>query len=174
VQHFFVDHQSSNPEIDEDVGGLDPDVSHPNSITRFLNLPTVIECSKPNTKDPIVNFAKSVILTLDEYVAATTQLKEARETAIREKKQNRAQKDEVRKRKAAERKEASMARTTAPEESQWLKGLWVVEQAGVRARQLVEREEAQGLKAQRVADLAADKATHASENAKQATKWQQA
>jgi hypothetical protein len=66
VQYFFVDQHSLDADVDDEIGGLGLEISHPNSITRFLNLPTVIERSKSNTKDPIVNFAKSVILTLEE------------------------------------------------------------------------------------------------------------
>jgi hypothetical protein len=83
-----VDHICSNPEEEENVGGLDPDVRHPNSITRFLTLPMVTQHSMPNSKDLVVNFARSIILMSDEYVAAATHLKETREKAVKEKEQN--------------------------------------------------------------------------------------
>lgn len=80
---------------------MDPKVSHPDSITRFLNMPTITKRNKPNTKDPIVNFPKFVILTSEEYIAATTLLRDARKNAIKEKEQNIVQKEEMQKRKAA-------------------------------------------------------------------------
>ena len=41
VQHFFVDADTSDPANAEEVVGLDPTVSNPDSITRFLTLPTI-------------------------------------------------------------------------------------------------------------------------------------
>jgi hypothetical protein len=133
VQHFFVVHVCSDPEEEENVGGLDPDVRHPNSITRFLILPTLTPRNRPNSKDPIVNFARSVILMSDKYVAVATHLKEARGKAVKENEQNKVQKEGIQKRKAAEREEAALGRAVARTEAQRLKELKAAEQAEVRA-----------------------------------------
>jgi hypothetical protein len=174
VQHFFVDPHCSNPEVEEVVGCLDPDVSHPDSITRFLILPIVTQHSHVYSKDPVVNFAKSVILTSDEYVVAATRLKETREKAVKAKEQNKVQKEETRKRKAAEREEAATLRAAACFQAQRLKELRAAEQAQVRASRVAECEEAQRLKAQRLADVAAKKAIRAAKKTRQSTTRQQA
>jgi hypothetical protein len=89
------------------------DVEHAQSITRFLTLPTVIQISNPRSKDLAVDFTKFVILTSDQYVAAATQLQQAREEALRKKKREKLRKKESRKRKASEREVAAAARAEA-------------------------------------------------------------
>ena len=41
VSHFFVDADTSDPAIAKEAVGLDPTISSPESITRFLTLPTI-------------------------------------------------------------------------------------------------------------------------------------
>jgi hypothetical protein len=65
TQHYFVDVDDENPDLCDEVAGLDPAIMVPHSMTRFLTLPTITARINPNKRDPIVNFAKSVILTLD-------------------------------------------------------------------------------------------------------------
>lgn len=45
TKHFFIKASSLNPAATEEVGGPDPDVAEPESITQFLQLSTVtISC----------------------------------------------------------------------------------------------------------------------------------
>jgi hypothetical protein len=74
TEHFFVDMESSDPILVDEISGLADDVKHAQSITRFLTLPIVTQRSNPRNRDPVVDFTKSVILTSDQYLAATTQL----------------------------------------------------------------------------------------------------
>jgi hypothetical protein len=46
----------------------------------------MIQCNNPGHRDPIINFAKFVIFTFEEYVVVVTQLKQKNEDAIKEKK----------------------------------------------------------------------------------------
>jgi hypothetical protein len=84
VSHFFVDADTSDPAIAEEAVGLDPTVSTPESIMRFLTLPT-ITAKAPRRRfiDPVVDFTKSVMLTSDIYVRAVEQLQEKKEEAAR-------------------------------------------------------------------------------------------
>jgi hypothetical protein len=41
VQHYFVTSDAANAQVTEEIGGLDPAVTEPVSITTFLTLPTV-------------------------------------------------------------------------------------------------------------------------------------
>jgi hypothetical protein len=47
----------------------------PPSITKFLTLPTIIAQINPKTKDPIVNFAKSLIFTSNQYSSVVQKMK---------------------------------------------------------------------------------------------------
>ena len=86
MQHYFVNEDSLDLDIVEEVGGLDLDISQLDSITWFLILTTIIQCNNPGNRDPIINFAKFVIFTSQEYLVAVTQLKQANKDAIKEKK----------------------------------------------------------------------------------------
>jgi hypothetical protein len=55
----------------------------------------MIQCNNPGNRDPIINFAKFVIFTFEEYVVVVTQLKQKNEDAIKEKKWSRVQEDEL-------------------------------------------------------------------------------
>jgi hypothetical protein len=82
MHHFFVDRNSADPALDDEIAGMDNDDDEPKSITRFLTLPTVMQWCNPHTKDPVVDFLKSVILTSDQYVAVAIQMQQAREEAL--------------------------------------------------------------------------------------------
>jgi hypothetical protein len=55
-------------DVDDKAAGLDPEVSLPKSITRFLTLLTITAKTSPRKQDSFVNFAKSIILTSDQYI----------------------------------------------------------------------------------------------------------
>jgi hypothetical protein len=110
THYIFVDRDSADPTLDDEIIGMDNDDDEPKSITRFLTLPIVMQRCNPRTKDPVVDFSKSIILTSDQYVAATTQMQQTREEALREKERNKLEKKETHKRKASEKKEATAAR----------------------------------------------------------------
>jgi hypothetical protein len=80
VHHFFVDTNSSDPMLTEEVASLDPTVSAPESITQFLILPTITARANPQRRltDPVVDFTKSIMLTSDGYLNAVQQLQERR------------------------------------------------------------------------------------------------
>jgi hypothetical protein len=44
------------------------------------------QCNNPGHRNPIISFAKFVIFTSEEYLVVLTQLKQANEDAIKEKK----------------------------------------------------------------------------------------
>jgi hypothetical protein len=63
VEHYFVDRDCADQGVAEDIAGLDPGIIEPESITRFLTLPTVTPRTKSKFRDPILDFTKSHILT---------------------------------------------------------------------------------------------------------------
>ena len=82
TQYFFVNRDSVDPVLNDEITGLDNDGNEPESITCFLTLPTITQRCNPHTKDPIVDFSKSVILTSDQYIAATTQMQQSQEEPL--------------------------------------------------------------------------------------------
>ena len=105
VSHFFVDADTCDPPIAREAVGLDPTVSTPESITRFLTFPT-ITARAPRRRfiDPVVDFTKSVMLTSVIYVSAVKQLQE-KEEAARTKATNKNEREETKRRKLLEREE---------------------------------------------------------------------
>ena len=97
VKHFFVDADPSLLEASSKVVGLEAEAAAMGSITQFLTLPTVATRVSRWSKDPIMDFSKSIMLTSDQYINATTQLKEARAKSTRQKKQARLEKEEKKK-----------------------------------------------------------------------------
>lgn len=65
IEHIFVNSHSADLEVFELIGGLDPSVEEPTSITRFLTLPTVTQQRHTKIRDPIFDFYLSKILTSD-------------------------------------------------------------------------------------------------------------
>jgi hypothetical protein len=59
VQHFFVNSNSLDPEVSEEIGGLDPSIEEPTSITRFLTLTIVTQQRHTRIRDPIFDFVQS-------------------------------------------------------------------------------------------------------------------
>jgi hypothetical protein len=91
--------------MEDEAIALDPEVSEPHSMTTFLTLPTMTARANPAKKDPIINFAKSIVLTSDQYVQAAMHLKNTRKKATREKEQKRGKRVELKRRKLVERDE---------------------------------------------------------------------
>jgi hypothetical protein len=56
-----------DPKIAKEIGGLDHDVSEPDSMIQFLHLSTMIARVKTKHHDPIVDFSKSTISILNLY-----------------------------------------------------------------------------------------------------------
>ena len=148
VEHFFVDADTSDPANAEEVVGLDPTVSNPDSITCFLTLPTItVRAPRRRLIDPIMDFSKSVILTSDNYVSAIEQLQEKKEEAARAKERYRIEREETKRRKLLEREEERRQREAR-----------AVEVAEARARKVQEREEAAHAKALQREEVARMKA----------------
>jgi hypothetical protein len=89
VQHFFFTRDAVDPEVSEEVGGLDPAVNEPASITSFLTLPTVTRQRHTKIRGPIFDFAQLKILTSKEFTTAAEELKLTKEIAERAKAQQR-------------------------------------------------------------------------------------
>jgi hypothetical protein len=151
ASHFFVAPDPSDcAEERGEIAGVDIAEGEPESITRFLTLPTITARASSRRKDPLLDFTKSKILTSDEYAAAVQRLNDAKEFAAREKERMRTEKEALRQRKAAEKEARSVAIAEA------------------RARRVEEKEEAARLKALRTAEAAAARAAKASEKARRA------
>ena len=148
ASHFFV-----TPELGDceegaaQIASIDNAEGEPESITRFLTLPTITTRACSRSRDPLLDFTKSKILTSDEYTAAVERLNDAKESAAREKERLRTEKDALRQRKAAEKEACA------------------IELAEARARRLQEKEEAARVKAMRAAEAAAVRAAKAAEKA---------
>ena len=87
TEHFFVTVDGQDPALEEQAASANPNVFELQSLTTFLTLPTVTARANPAKNDPIINFAKSIVLTPDQYLQAASQLKITREQAAREKEQ---------------------------------------------------------------------------------------
>lgn len=149
ASHFFVaPDPADSGEGAVEIATIDAGEGEPESITRFLTLPTIAARASSKRRDPLLDFTKSKILTSDEYTAAVQRLNDAKELAAREKERLRTEKEASRQRKTAEKE----ARAAALAEA--------------RARRLEEKEEAARLKALRVAELAAARAAKAAEKAR--------
>jgi hypothetical protein len=80
-------------------------------------LPTVTARINPKKRDPIVNFAKLVIFTFDQYIEVEQVIKTRREEAEIAKKRNREEKLESKVRKLAEQEETLARRVLEHEEN---------------------------------------------------------
>jgi hypothetical protein len=169
VSHFFVNCDTADPEVFEELVGLDPTVGEPTSITRFLTLPIVTRQRHTRIRDPIFYFSQSKILTSDEYAIASAQLKYAKEMAEQLKEQQRMNRQESKRRKEVEEEEGHVARAAAKEDAARTKELRVAEQVEVRARKQAQRDETQRLCAEQLALAASTKAAKAAEKGRKAT-----
>jgi hypothetical protein len=114
VEHFFVDAYPSLPEASSEVVGLEAEAAAVGSITQFLTLATVATRVSRRSKDPIMDFSKSIMLTSDQYINATTQLKEARAESARQKEQARLEKEEKKKKRLSVRKSVGQKKPALP------------------------------------------------------------
>ena len=158
THHFFVDTDPSDLTADPDIGGLDTNVTEPDSITRFLQLPTFTPRASSRRKNPIVDFAKSIILTCDAYEEAEVGVRMRWENAAAEKKRQRIERQESRKQKAFEREETNAKKVAQREESLRLKEQHAQEKAIVQAHKAAEKEAAAQAKATRAYEDAIVKA----------------
>jgi hypothetical protein len=156
VQHFFVSGDSADPEVTAHIGGLDPDVDEPPSITRFLNLPTITRQRHTRIRDPISDFAQSKILTYDQYTTAVEQMKMASEMAQLAKEQQRVDRQVSKKRK--EREKGHLAKAIVREEAARMKELRATKYAALWANRQALRDEVQRICAERLATTAAAQA----------------
>jgi hypothetical protein len=164
TQHYFVTIDDTDPNIDEEAAGLDPAISEPQSMTRFFTLPTVIARINPKRGDPIVNFAKSINLTSDQYVEAVHQMKCRKEEVAMAKERIREERVESKKRKATEWEEAAQRRALEQEESQDSKNQRAAERAESQAHKAAKREVKAATKATvKAATKATEKARRAAE-----------
>ena len=168
TQHYFVDIDNENPDLRDEVVGLDPAIMEPHLLTRFLMLPTATTRINPKKQGPIVNFAKSIILTSDQYVESAHQMRTRREEATTTEECNKEERVESYKRKAVEREEAMARRTIEHEESRRLKEQKAHEWAEAQTRKAAEKGEALRVQAMKAAKLVATKAAKAAEKAARA------
>jgi hypothetical protein len=154
-----------DPKVSKEIGGLDPGIEEPTSITRFLTLPTVTRQRHIRIRDPIFYFAQSNFLTLDQYTIVVEQLKITKEMTQRMKEQHRIDRQDSKRRKEVECEEGRAAKAAAWEEAARLKELRATQQVEQRATRQVKRDEAQHICAERMAEVAAFKATKAAEKA---------
>jgi hypothetical protein len=100
TEHFFVNVDLGDPVEEEEVSRLDPDVSAPESITHFLQLPRLAPRASSRRSDPVVDFAKSIILTSTAYEEAAMGVRAARENSMHEKARQRQEREETKKKKS--------------------------------------------------------------------------
>lgn len=165
---------------DEEIAGLDPEVEEPDSITKFLQLPTVSARTSTKKRDPVVDFAKSIILTSAANEEAARGVRDAREQAKQDKERQKEEREESRKRKAVEKSEAqarklavreerqrerearALEKAAAQEELNRQRETRAVEKAVAAARKVVQREAAARAKAERAQEVAMAKFLRAS------------
>ena len=79
ASHFFVALDlADNGEGAVEIATIDAGEGEPESITRFLTLPTIAARASSKCRDPLLDFTKSKILTSDEYTAAVQRLNDAK------------------------------------------------------------------------------------------------
>jgi hypothetical protein len=100
-QHFFVDIDSSNARLVKEAAGLDSTITNPESITQFLTLPTITTRANPRRRstDPLVDFTKSVMLTVDVYLDVVQQLHERKNQTTIDKERRKTEKAKSKRRK---------------------------------------------------------------------------
>ena len=144
AQHFFVDLETHDPSLSEEIVDFESKGEEQDSITRFLTLPTITERSKPRNRDPILDYTTSKILTETQYEEAAQQLKDSRENVAREKERKATEErrvEESKRRKLAERAAAIAAKAAAREEAARMKELRVAEQAEAQAGRQAEKDQ---------------------------------
>jgi hypothetical protein len=166
TEHFYVDVQPS--ELDSTGEATDADRPAPEapSVTKFLTLPTITARINTKRKDPIVNFAKSLILTSDQYIYAVQEMRLSKEDSAIQRERQRVDREETRKRKAADKEEAASRRAVECHEAQRLKNECAAERAATLAAKVAAREELARVKAARAAEAAAARLAKAAERSR--------
>ena len=75
----------AHSDVDDKATRLNPEVPQLKSIIWIQTLPTVTTRRNPRKRDPLVNFAKSIIMTSDQYMQVVEKLKTTHEEATLEK-----------------------------------------------------------------------------------------
>ena len=102
TEHFFIAADPTDQIAVKEI--VAPEVKNPKSITTFLTLSAVAPRTPSRRRDPIMDFTKSVMLTSDEYVTATLEVRRIRLALAAEKEQNRQNREEARKKKLEEKR----------------------------------------------------------------------
>jgi hypothetical protein len=155
IEHVFVNAESCDEGSVGEATDLERPLSEPQSLTKLLKLPTIIARIGSKKKDPIVNFAKSVILTSDQYISAAQEMRNSKEVVAKYKEQQKVERDESRKYKAVAKEAASARRAIKREEAQRAKERPLAECVEAQAMRIAVRKKAAHTKAICVAELAA-------------------
>ena len=166
TSHFFVGHDGSEVTPEEEIGVLDTDIEEPQSITRFLQLPSVTTRTSGKRKDPIIEFTKSIIITSRQYVEAAAAVKDKREKDKKDKQEAKQAREDQKKRKAIEREEERARKAVQREAAQREKEERALQRAAEQARKAAEKELAQREKAVRAQAVESARLAKASEKAR--------
>ena len=126
-KHFFIAANPTDEIVVEEIAALNPDIENPESITTFLTLPAAASRTTLRQCDPIMDFTKSVMLTLNEHIIIALEVRRTRLALAAEKERNRHNREEARKKKLEEREEANQ-----------LRGIQAQDVAQAKATKLVE------------------------------------
>jgi hypothetical protein len=75
TEHYFVNVNDADPDVEEEVVVLELGVLEPQSLIRFFMLSTITVRINLKKRDPIGFSAKSIILTSNRYIEATQAMK---------------------------------------------------------------------------------------------------
>jgi hypothetical protein len=113
TEHFYIDVQPSELDSVGEATNTDCPTPEAPSVTKFLTLPTITARINTKRKDPIVNFAKSLIRTSDQYISVVQEMRLSKEDSTIQRERQRVDREETRKRKAADKEEAASRRAVA-------------------------------------------------------------
>ena len=89
TEHYFIEADPMDEIAVEEIATMDTDIENPESITTFLTLPASAPRAMSRRRDSIMDFMKSVMLTLDKYVIVVLEVRRTRLALAAEKEQNR-------------------------------------------------------------------------------------
>ena len=78
TEHYFIAADPVYNIVVDETASIDPNVKNPELITAILMLHTAAPRATSRRRNPIMDFTKSVMLTLEEYVNAALEVKRAR------------------------------------------------------------------------------------------------
>ena len=73
TEDYFIAADPEDNIVVEEICAVDSNIKNPESIIRFLTLLTVVPRATSRRRDSIMDFIKSVMLTSEEYVNATSE-----------------------------------------------------------------------------------------------------